>query len=552
MVKKKLPIGIDDFKEIIENDYYFVDKSMLINELLDKKSKVTLLPRPRRFGKTLNMSMLSYFFNIENKEENKELFKELVITKTDKMKYQGEYPVIYISLKDIKVNNWKECIEEIKKVLKKVFKTKKYIREKLAESEKIDFDEIEFLNEKGDYVGALSNLSEYLYKFHGKKVIILIDEYDTPLVTAQSQGYYEEAIFFFRNFLSAGLKGNPYLEFAVLTGILRINNGSIFSGLNNLSVSTILDDEYDHFGLKEKEVENMLEYYELNYKLEEVKKWYNGYRFGEGLVYNPWSLINFVSKKKLGAYWINTSDNVLIKQLLDKNDINIFEKLELIFQGEDIQETISENIIFDNLDNINTIWSLMLFSGYLTFDKFKISEITGIKSYFLKIPNQEVKSFFRESFIELYAKGDVYFYGTMMENLFLGDIESFIIKFKRLFISALSYHDTTNNEKYYHHFMLGLLLTLGDKYIVTSNRESGYGRYDIALEPKDKKNYGLIFEFKVSETKEALLGKAQEALAQIEEKKYDIDMKNNGVIKIIKIGMAFSGKNVEIVSIIEK
>ncbi|MGL5354956.1 MAG: AAA family ATPase, partial [Cetobacterium sp.] len=452
-------------------------------------------------------SMLNYFFSIEGKDSNKELFDDLDISKTDKMKYLGEYPVIYISLKDIKVSNWVECFEEIKKLLKNLFNSKRYLRESLDESEKIDFDKIEFLNETGDFVGALKNLSKYLFKFHGKNVIILIDEYDTPLVTAHSEGYYKEAIFFFRNFLSAGLKGNPYLELSVLTGILRIAKESIFSGLNNLTVSTILDNDFNYFGLTETEVESALKYYELDYELEDVKKWYNGYTFGGELVYNPWSLINFINKNSLGAYWINTSDNALIKGLLAKNDKKVFEELELIFKGEVIWETISENIIFDDLDNINTIWSLMLFSGYLTYEKMRISSITELKSYSLKIPNAEIKSFFRQSFIETYTKGDVHFYGLMMEDLFLGNLSSFINKFKRMYLSAVSYHDGGDSEKYYHHFMLGLLLTLGDKYIITSNRESGYGRYDIALEPK-----------------------------------------NNGVSRIIKIGMAFSGKDVAIES----
>ena len=550
MIKKSLPVGIDDFKEIIESNCYFVDKSLLINELLSKKSKVTLLSRPRRFGKTLNMSMLNYFFNIDDKDNNKKLFEGLAISNTDKMKYMGEYPVIYISLKEIKVSNWIECLEEMKKLLKNIFNSKRYVKEKLDESEKIDFDKIEFLNEKGDFVGALKNLSKYLFKFYEKKVIILIDEYDTPLVTAHSQGYYDEAIFFFRNFLSAALKGNPYLEFSVLTGILRVAKESIFSGLNNLAVSTILDRDFNHFGLTEEEVEELLKYYELEYELEEVKKWYNGYKFGNKLVYNPWSLINFASKNELNPYWVNTSDNTLIKQLLTKNDEKVFEELELVFKGETIWETISENIIFDDLDNINTIWSLMLFSGYLTYEDVRISTITGLKSYSLKIPNQEIKSFFRQSFIETYTKGDVHFYGLMMEDLFLGNLTSFVNRFKKMYASAISYHDTGDSEKYYHHFMLGLLLTLGDKYIITSNRESGYGRYDIALEPKDKRNYGLIFEFKIGD-KNSIEEKAKEALTQINEKKYDTSMKNNGVSKVIKIGMAFSGKDVAIESEVE-
>ncbi|WP_448821750.1 AAA family ATPase [Cetobacterium sp.] len=547
MVKKNLPVGIDDFKEIIENNCYFADKSLLIDELLSKRSKVTLLPRPRRFGKTLNMSMLNYFFNIEDKNSNRKLFEELAIFNTDKMIYQGEHPVIYITLKDIKVGSWVECFKALKHLLSDLFQSKIYIRESLNEIQTQNFNDVLMKSENADYSNALKDLSGYLENHYKKKVIILIDEYDTPLVTAHSEGYYKEAIFFFRNFLSAALKGNPYLELAVLTGILRVTKESIFSGLNNLAVSTILDNEFNHFGLTEEEVEELLKYYGLEYELEDVKKWYNGYRFGKELVYNPWSLINFVSKNELNPYWVNTSDNSLIRELLGKNDSKVFEELELIFKGEIIWESISENIIFDDLNNINTIWSLMLFSGYLTYEKMKVSSITGLKSYSLRIPNREIKSFFRQSFIETYTKGDVYFYGTMMEDLFLGNLDSFVDKFKKMYLSAVSYHDAGDSEKYYHHFMLGLLLTLGDKYVITSNRESGYGRYDIALEPKDKRNYGLIFEFKVG-NENSIEEKAKEALAQIDEKRYDISMKNNGVSKIIKIGMAFSGKDVAIES----
>lgn len=550
MNRKKLPIGIDDFKKIIDDNYYFIDKSILINELLIKKSEVILLPRPRRFGKTLNMSMLNYFFNIENKIKNKELFKNLNIYKTEQMKYQGEYPVIYISLKDIKVRTWNECFDAMKNLLVDLFQSKIYIKNHLDDTQQRKFEDILLKNKDADYSNSLRDLSSYLEKYYNKKVIILIDEYDTPLVTAHSQGYYNEAIFFFRNFLSAGLKGNPYLEFSVLTGILRIAKESIFSGLNNLVVDTVLTNDFKYFGLTEKEVEEMLKYYELDYELEEVKKWYNGYNFGNELVYNPWSLVNFASTKRLEPYWVNTSDNSLIKKLLNKNDKKVFQELELIFNDETILETIRENIIFDDLNNINTIWSLMLFSGYLTYTDKKVSPITGFTSYSLKIPNQEIKSFFKESFVETYTQGNIHFYGTMLEDLYKGEIEKFKYKFKELYISAISYHDTGDNEKYYHHFMLGLLLTLGDKYIITSNRESGYGRYDIALEPKDKKNFGLIFEFKIGD-KNSIEDKAKEALKQINEKKYDISMKNNGVSKVIKIGMAFGGKDVFIESSID-
>ncbi len=423
-------------------------------------------------------------------------------------------------------------------MLRKIYKfdKKKYKKYGLILEEKRDAQE-----------NSLLNLSEYLYEKYKKKVIILIDEYDTPLVTAHSQGYYNEVIFFFRNFLSAALKGNPYLEFAVLTGILRIAKESIFSGLNNLTVSTVLDNKYGYFGLTENEVEEALKYYELDYELKEVKKWYNGYKFGDNLVYNPWSIINYINDKELNPYWINTSDNALIRQLLDKNDSKVLDDLKAVFSGNVIEEVITDNIVFSDLEDVDTIWSLMLFSGYLTYDGAEISDITGAKTYFLKIPNYEVQSFFKNTFIKEYSHGKTAMYFKMLEDLYKGDMDKFEYKFKELYLSAVSYHDAGDSEKYYHHFMLGLLLTLGDKYIITSNRESGYGRYDIALEPKDKSNYGLIFEFKIGD-KNSIKEKAREALAQINEKKYNISMKNNGVSKVIKIGMAFSGKDVAIES----
>ena len=534
MVRKKLPVGIDDFKEIIESDCYFADKSLLIDELLSKRSKVTLLPRPRRFGKTLNMSMLNYFFNIEDKDSNRKLFEGLAISYTDKMIYQGEYPVIYISLKDIKVADWELCLNKLYLLLQNEYDKYGLTLERRRESQE----------------NALLDLSKFLYEKCNKKVVILIDEYDTPLVTAHSEGYYNEAIFFFRNFLSAALKGNPYLEFAVLTGILRVAKESIFSGLNNLAVSTILDNEFNHFGLTEEEVEELLKHYGLEYELEDVKKWYNGYRFGKELVYNPWSLINFASKNELNPYWVNTSDNSLIRELLAKNDSKVTDDLKIVFSGNKIEEVITENIIFSDLEDVDTVWSLMLFSGYLTYDKVEISEITGAKTYFLKIPNYEVQSFFKNTFIKEYSHGKTAMYFKMIEDLYRGEMDKFEFKFKELYLSAVSYHDAGDSEKYYHHFMLGLLLTLGDKYVITSNRESGYGRYDIALEPKNKKNYGLIFEFKVG-NENSIEEKAKEALTQIDEKRYDISMKNNGVSKIIKIGMAFSGKDVTISSELE-
>ncbi|MGL5055661.1 MAG: AAA family ATPase [Fusobacteriaceae bacterium] len=551
MSKKMLPIGISDFKELIKKNYYFVDKSLLIEEILEKGAKVTLLPRPRRFGKTLNMSMLKYFFNIENREENKVLFEGLLIEKTKYIKEQGKYPVIHISLKDIKTNTWKECLEKIKIEISILYENYSFIKDKLSDVDKKIFEEIVY---KRSDIGTLSSsimyLSKMLKDYYGKEVVILIDEYDTPLTSSYVSGYYDEAISFFRNMLGAALKDNIHLAFGIITGITKVAKESIFSGLNNLTVGTILDNKYRHFGLKENEVEELLKYYNLEYHIEEVRKWYNGYKFGEDKVYNPWSIINYATDKKIKAYWINTSNNDLIKNLLKNKSEEIQEDLEELFLGKEVEKTIVDGIIYSDLNRLSTIWSLFFFSGYLTYEKEIISAITGDITYSLKIPNEEVRSFFRGTFLEYSSEGRPELYSKMMENLYYGDIGGFSKRLKENYKLAVSYHDTATNEKYYHNFMLGLLLILVEKYEILSNRESGEGRYDIAMYPKEKGHHGIIFEFKYSKDKNNLENSSKEALEQIREKNYLSDMKGKGIEKIICIGIAFSGKELEIKYII--
>lgn len=547
MRKKSLPVSTDDFKEIIEKDYYFVDKSLLIEEILETKSKVTLLPRPRRFGKSLNMSMLRYFFNIENADENKKLFNGLKIEKTEYIEYQGKYPVIYMSFKDIKNETWEMCLEKMTMLLSNIFLDKDYLKDSLKDSERKIFDRI--INREATKIEleeSLSTISKYLYRYYGKKAVILIDEYDTPLTNAYTKGHYEKAIEFFRNFLSAGFKSNENLEFGVMTGIMRIAKESIFSGLNNPKVSTILDKGYQHFGLTETEVEEIVKYYQLDYEMEDVKRWYNGYKFGNTQMYNPWSIINFISNDELKAYWINSSTNDLIKEILIQRDMDMFLDLEKLFKGESVEKYLSEEIVFSNLKSLSNIWSLMFFSGYLTYDKKNISEFTGDVSYNLVIPNEEVKSFFRKTFIEEYSDGEPDVYLNMMIDLYRGKVDDFGAKFKVLYKNVMSYHDSGKDEKCYHHFMLGLVLVLNGKYRINSNRESGYGRYDIAMFPREKGHHGIIFEFKVANKDEKLKEKSLEALEQIKNKQYETDMRAEGIEKVIKIGVAFCGKDLEI------
>ncbi|MGL6063642.1 MAG: AAA family ATPase [Fusobacteriaceae bacterium] len=540
---KKLPIGISDFKKLIEEEYYFVDKSLLIEELLKKKSEVTLLARPRRFGKTLNMSMLKYFFDIENKEENIKLFSGLEIENSKYMEEQGKYPVIYLSFKDIKTNSWEDCLKKIKIEISLLYEKYSFIIPKLSLTDKKIFEQnLSKEAETNSLDSSIIYLSKMLSNYYGKKVVVLIDEYDTPLTSSHVSGYYNEAILFFRNLLSAVFKDNNSLSFGVMTGITKVAKESIFSGLNNLENATILDNKYNHFGLKEDEVEALLKHYELEYSIDEVKKWYNGYKFGENKVYNPWSIINYANDRKIKSYWINTSSNDLIKELLRNKSTELQEELEKLFVGNEIEKTLIDEIVYTDLHRLSTIWSLFFFSGYLTYEKEIISPITGDTTYSLKIPNEEVRSFFRGAFLENSSEGRPELYSKMLEELYYGDIDGFSKKLKENYKLVVSYHDTDVNEKYYHNFMLGLLLVLSEKYEIKSNRESGEGRYDIAMYPKEKEHHGIIFEFKYSKNKVGLKKEAETALEQIKEKDYLREMKGKKIEKIICIGISFSGK----------
>ncbi len=547
MNRKKLPVGIDDFKVIIENDFYFVDKSLLIEEILVNRAAVTLMPRPRRFGKTLNMSMLRYYFDIENKDENRKLFKNLKIEKTSHIEEQGKYPVIYMSFKDFRSNTWEGCYEQIENLICDLYQKNLKIIKSLDNFSQEQYKKIcKKEGTKSDVANSIQRLSNYMCSYYGEKVIIIIDEYDTPLTSAFIGKYYDESITFFRNLLSSSLKGNLNLEFGIMTGITRVAKESIFSGLNNLDVATILDERYDYFGLKEEEVEELLKYYGLIYKVQEVKKWYNGYSFGNEKIYNPWSIINFANQKKLCAYWINTSDNQLIKNILKDNNSKILEDLETLFLGKTIEKKVTESIVYEELDKIDTIWSLFLFSGYVTNDSKRVSTVTGATTYNLIIPNLEVRTFFGDTFINENSGGDSVNYLNMLEELYYGNIEKFISKFKKVYKSVISYHDVGDNEKYYHNFMIGLLINLSEKYIISSNRESGDGRYDIIMYPREEGKHGIIFEFKFVKNKEKLKIKVEEALLQIKEKNYGREMKNYKVKKIINIGIAFSGKDLNV------
>ena len=551
MDKKAIPVGIENFKELREEGYYYVDKTFLIYEILINKAKVTLFTRPRRFGKTLNMSMLKYFFNIENKEENRKLFENLKISDSTYMSEQGKYPVIFISLKDLKENNWEECLESIKDIMYKVFNDYEFLREKLNLVEKRQFDKIwEMTGNEKNFKTSLLDLSKYLNKYYSKKVIILIDEYDTPIINAFNNGYYNEAINFFQVFYSSALKTNDSLKYGILTGITRIIKEGIFSGLNNLKVDTILDKRYaEYFGILENEVIEMLDYFEIEYKMEEVRTWYNGYIFGDSKVYNPWSIVNFVDNQEIKAYWANISGNTLLENMMDHAGESVYADLKKFTEGESIEKYISDETTIKSLLSSNDeIWQLFLYSGYLTKSDEQTERTESKNTYNLKIPNREIRSYFGDLFLNR-------FFGTEVKTNILikalenGDIKKFEKTLGEIMINMLSHFDLDSEmEKIYQVFTIGLVGFLMGRYEIISNNESGYGRYDLAMIPIKSNENAYLMEFKISKTEKGMSTKAQEALKQIDEKKYDTRLKARGIKNILKIGIAFYGKSVKVAS----
>ena len=539
-MKKGIGVGIEDFKKIIEEDCYYFDKTNYIEELLKDRTEIKLFTRPRRFGKTLNMTTLKYFFDVKNAEENRKLFKDLYIEKSEYFKEQGQYPVIFITMKDLKKNTWEQMNFAVKSLISNLYNEFEFIREKLNEKDLIEFEKIWFKKEDGDYDNSLRLLSEYLYNYYQKKVVLLIDEYDNPLIVANQNGYYKEAINFYRNLYSSALKTNSNLKMGVLTGIVQVAKEGIFSGLNNVITYNILGNDFEtFFGLSEEEVENSLKYFELEYEIEDVKKWYDGYKFGNSEVYNPWSIINYLRTKELQAYWVNTSDNALIYDNLKNSTVDVFNNLQTLFEGKEIKKEISPFFTFEELSKFDGIWQLMVYNGYL-----KISKKLSNDEYMIKIPNYEIQTFFKKGFIDKFLVSGNYF-NPMMDALLDGDIEEFERRLQNIFLVNTSFYDL-KGEKVYHSLFLGMLIWLRDKYEVKSNGERGHGRYDAMLVPLDKVKPAYLFEFKVSKTIKGLNAKAEDALTQIKEKKYDAGLKELGISKIYRIGIAFKGKNVKV------
>ena len=550
---KKIALGESNFKSIIDNNEYFIDKTMLIKEFLEDSSRIVLIPRPRRFGKTLNLSMIRYFVEKSN-EDRRYLFNNLLIEKEeDIMKRQGIYPTIYLTFKDEKHDDFNILVKRINDNLSDIFIKFKHLYNYIEdEKDKEFFKRMELgKGTKDDVEVSLRKLSEYIYEYYGENVIILIDEYDTPIQHGYFSGIYDETIGFMRNLLSNTLKDNIYLEKAMLTGILRVARESIFSGLNNLEVYSILKEGYSkQFGFTDVEIEKILNDFNVVEQREEFKRWYNGYIFGNTVIYNPWSILSYLKSKEdyFMPYWVNTSENKIIKTILAKGSEGLKKSFEELLRGNAIETSIDENIVMADIErDENNIWSFLLMSGYL---KVVGKRREGKEFYYsLKIPNLEVESMY-EKFVrdwqsESYISSE---YNEMLKALVNFDFKVFKLIFSRYVRESFSYFDISGKmpEKVYHAFTLGLLVSLSRTHQVLSNRESGYGRYDIMIIPKDITKIGIIIEFKkyyeeYGETIEELI---EEARNQIEDKKYETELLNRGITNIKKLVIVFKGKEV--------
>ncbi len=565
---KKLPLGVSDFKKIIDGNYYYIDKTLFIKDVLAKGDTIILLPRPRRFGKTLNLSMLKYFFdccpnpNRETKaiSDNKKLFDSLAIARTgeeylDKM---GKHPVIFLTFKDVKELDWESCLEKTMQLLQAEYSRHHYLLKwkGLMDHEKDYFKRIlNLTGSKVDYENSLGNLLIFLNRYYDERAVILIDEYDAPIHMGFNRGYYDEIINFMRNFLSSALKDtDTYLEKAVITGIMRIAKESIFSGLNNPGVYTLLSEQFsEYFGFTEEEVEGLLKEFDLLDYYNEVKKWYNGYRFGSRVIYNPWSIINFLgsSSKRCQPYWLHTSDNAIVELLLSGGGKELKEELELLICGETVEKEIKDNIVLKNLaKRENLVWSFLLMAGYLKQSERRFDE-SNVKSYYrLAIPNLEVKTIYIDIIENFFADktGDK-IPRIMLKALIDGDIKLFEKMLRKIVLAVFSYHDFGGEpELVYHALVTGMLVWLTPTHEIKSNRESGYGRYDIMIIPRDPNGIGYVIEFKSvdtddNETPETAL---EAALKQIEEKKYETELMERKIKHIKKLAIAFSGKDVHL------
>lgn len=551
--KKPLPIGISDYVRA-QSEYYYVDKTLLIKDFLDRKPLVSLFTRPRRFGKTLNMDMLRVFFEI-SKENTGKHFEDKAIWKCGEeyRSHQGKYPVIFLTFKDVKFDTWEATIDKIKGLLQEEYGR----HQELLASDKLSAYEKEYFGKildssanEVELTSALERLSKMLTSHYGKAPIIIIDEYDTPIQEGYAKDFYEEIIGFMRNFFSGAFKDNKNLSYGFLTGILRIAQESIFSGLNNLTVNSVMDEEYDrYFGFTEDEVEQMLDYYGVSEKEAELKEWYDGYLFGKEEIYNPWSVINYISKGCIPqAYWVNTGKNEVLEDVLKVATDDITERLYSLLQGERVIARIDQNVVYRSLtEEPANIYSLLLVAGYLKTPK---KELQGDGSYLceVSIPNKEIAAVYKNEILSHLLQIGAISRTTankIAESLYANDDRKLQGAIAEYMDKAISFYDA-GTESFYHGLMLGLIALMDNRYKIKSNRESGDGRYDISMFPKEERNPGIIMELKWKKalSTEELDRLAEDALVQIEDMRYDSEMKEEGIKEILKFGIAFTGKKV--------
>ncbi len=551
-----ISIGRQDFEKIRTNNNFYIDKTDFIREWWESEDDVTLITRPRRFGKTLNMSMLEQFFSVDYAGRG-DLFEGLSVWQQEKYRrIQGTYPVIALSFAKVKESSYQEARKKICRILSDLYRQFDFLwnSEKLTPREKELYRAVS--DDMEDYVAAesLNALSNLLMRHYGKKVIILLDEYDTPMQEAYVSGYWDELVTFTRGLFNAAFKTNPYLERALMTGITRVSKESMFSDLNNLKVVGMTSEKYaDCFGFTEEEVSAALEEYGLSEYQQQVKDWYDGFTFGSRRdIYNPWSILNFLDEKKVGSYWVNTSSNRLVSKLLQEGSPSVKKNFEDLLAGGALELEIDEQIAYSQLSTKkNAIWSLLLATGYLKVWETTFVERTGRAYYKLVLTNKEVAIMFEDMVRDWFSEND--YYNDFIKALLLGDVAAMNTYMNRVTREMFSYFDTGRNpysepERFYHGFVLGLMVELSDRYVVTSNRESGFGRYDVMLEPRRvAEDDGILLEFKVqSEGEKELSDTVTQALRQIQERDYQASLAAKGVPedRIRKYGFAFCGKEV--------